>query len=96
MTRAEGERTRAEHVIQRLRAVLDGVEIGLRDTTTPIGNEGGQAVAHTAMELTVVLAKLDAYQRAESDRAPSDLYYKGLKSNECVTCGYSPCMCDQQ
>ena len=67
MKRSDGERVRAEHVIKRLRGCLDGVEIALRDMNTPVGHEAGQAVTGAAVELAVLLAKLDAYQRAELD-----------------------------
>lgn len=68
MKRSEGERTRARVVLDRLRACLRGVELALDDANTPVGNEAGQAVTQTATELAVLLAKLDAYQRAEQDQ----------------------------
>jgi hypothetical protein len=64
---SEGERTRATHVLSRLKACLQGVEIALRDENTPIGHETGNAVMQTAFELGTILAKLDAYQRSELD-----------------------------
>lgn len=66
--RSDGERERAVHAVSRLRACLDGVDIALRDHDTPIGNEAGNAVVHTAFELGILLAKLDAYQRIELDQ----------------------------
>jgi hypothetical protein len=77
MSRSEGERTRALHVLTRLRGCLEGVELALRDEGTPVGSEPGNAVMQTAFELGTLLAKLDAYQRAEYDqktmvRAPTD------------------------
>ena len=68
MKRSEGERERATHVLTRLRGILGGIELALRDEGTPVGNEAGQAVTQTAVELAVLLAKLDAYQRAEQDQ----------------------------
>lgn len=68
MKRSEGERTRARVVLDRLRACIKGVELALDDANTPVGNEAGQAVTQTATELAVLLAKLDAYQRAEQDQ----------------------------
>lgn len=68
MKHSEGERIRAKHVLDRLRACIKGVEIALQDESTPVGNEAGQAVTQNAIELAVLLAKLDAYQRAEQDQ----------------------------
>jgi hypothetical protein len=65
--RSEGERIRARHVIERLRACLQGIDLALDDESTPVGNEAGQAITQTATELAVLLAKLDAYQRTEQD-----------------------------
>lgn len=67
VSRSDGERVRAEQVIRRLRACIAGIELALSDHDTPIGNEGGQAITSTAIELAVLLAKLDAYQRSEAD-----------------------------
>jgi hypothetical protein len=68
MKRSEGERIRARAVLDRLRACIRGIELALDDEGTPVGNEAGQAVTQTAIELAVMLAKLDAYQRAEQDQ----------------------------
>lgn len=68
MKRSEGERVRARAVLDRLRACIKGVELALDDESAPVGNEAGQAVTQTAIELAVLLAKLDAYQRAEQDQ----------------------------
>lgn len=68
MKRSEGERIRARAVIERLRACIKGIEIALDDKETPIGNEAGQAVTQTAIEISVLLAKIDAYQRSEQDQ----------------------------
>ena len=67
-TRSDGERERAKHIISRLRRCIDGLETGLRDYSTPIGLEAGEAITQTSIELAVVLAKLDAYMRAEQDQ----------------------------
>jgi len=56
------------HVLTRLRACLDGVEIAVRDEGTPVGPEAGNAIMQTSFELGTILAKLDAYQRAELDQ----------------------------
>lgn len=66
--RSDGERERARHIISRLQRCIDGLEIALRDYSTPIGLEPGEAVTQTSIELAVVLAKLDAYMRAEQDQ----------------------------
>ena len=62
-TRSDGERERAKHIISRLRRCIDGLETGLRDYSTPIGLEPGEALTQTS-----ILAKLDAYMRAEQDQ----------------------------
>jgi len=67
LTRSDGERERAKHIVSRLRGCLEAIEIGLKDPL-PIGNEAGEAVTKTAIELAVVLAKLDAYSRMEADQ----------------------------
>lgn len=67
MKRSEGERVRAAHIIERLRATIHGIEVALQDHRTPVGAECGQAITGTACDLAVTLAKLDAYQRAEND-----------------------------
>ena len=68
MKRSDGERIRAREVLDRLRACIQGVELALDDENTPIGNEAGQAVTNTAIQLAMLLAKLDAYQRSEHDQ----------------------------
>lgn len=65
--RSEGERIRARHTIARLLGCIRGVELALDDVRTPVGHEAGQAVTQTAIELAVLLARIDAYQRAEAD-----------------------------
>jgi hypothetical protein len=60
-TRSDGERERAKHIISRLRGCIDGLEIGLRDYSAPIGLEAGEAITQTSIEL-------DAYMRAEQDQ----------------------------
>ena len=69
MKRSEGERFRADHAITRLRNCIEGIEIALRDHDTPIGYDAGNALTQTALELAVILARLDAYARAEADHA---------------------------
>lgn len=68
MKRSEGERLRAAHAIKRLRGCIEGIEIALRDHGEPIGYDAGNAITQTALELAVILARLDAYTRAEEDQ----------------------------
>lgn len=68
MKRSEGERIRAKHILDRLNACIKSVELALRDEESPIGYDSGNAIMQTAFELGTVLAKLDAYQRAEQDQ----------------------------
>lgn len=65
MKRSDGERTRLEHSIARMRTTLDNVEVGLR-AGGPVGDVG-QAVTMNATEIACQLAKLDAYELAERD-----------------------------
>lgn len=99
MKRSDGERVRAEHVIKRLRGCLDGVEIALRDDMAPVGLEAGQAVSQTAVELAILLAKLDAYQRAELDALvgkPVEEYTREIREEwkrEAVEARLDPATC---
>jgi hypothetical protein len=68
MTRVEGERVRAVHELQLLRAVCRGVELALQDVHTPVGFEAAQAVTQAATKLALTLARLDAYARVEGER----------------------------
>ena len=67
MSRSGDERVRLAHTISRLRACIDGLEVALRDEHVPIGLDASQAVAMTAVEVSAVVARLDAYTRAERD-----------------------------
>lgn len=64
-TRSEGERIRAMEAIRRARALLDAVEIAVRDRTCPPGFEAAQAIADTAVRLAMTIGRIDAYMRAE-------------------------------
>ena len=67
MSRSGDERVRLAHTIARLRACIDGLEVALRDEHVPIGLDASQAVVMTAVEVSTVVARLDAYTRAERD-----------------------------
>ena len=70
MNFSEGEVIRARHVVARLQATLSSIEIVLNQADKiPVGHDAGNAVAQTALELAVLLAKIDAYQRAEQEYA---------------------------
>lgn len=66
--RSEEERTRALHEIVRLRAIIDGVEIAVRDADCPPGFDAAQAVSDAASRLAMTIARIDAYMRAEEMR----------------------------
>jgi hypothetical protein len=66
MKRSEGERFRATHAIGRLQSNLKALERSLREGGA-IGYDAGNAITQTAIELAVILARLDAYTRAEAD-----------------------------
>lgn len=71
MTRAEGERTRLRHSIERMRAHLVSIEIGLR-LQGSLGTEVAQTVMQTASELGMQIAKHDAFVLAAYDAEESD------------------------
>lgn len=71
MTRSEAERVRVGHHISRLRATLMGLEVALRDRAGgPPGADVAQALVHTASDLAMCLARIEAYERAETDPRP--------------------------
>lgn len=70
MTRSEGERIRARHILARLRGCLEGVQYAIDDPHPP-GYDAAQAVLHTAGELATSVSRLDAYLRAEGDQPPA-------------------------
>lgn len=65
-TRTDGERTRLVHSVQRLRSILIGIETALK-VGGPVGLEASEACVHSALEIALQLAKLDAYDLAEHD-----------------------------
>lgn len=65
MKRSDGERERARHILKRFHSIVKAVEFALDDESSPPGYDSGEAVTRTAVELAVVLAKLDAYMRTE-------------------------------
>lgn len=65
MKRSEGERVRARHILQRFHGIVKAIELALEDGSTPVGYDSGEAITRTAVELAVVLAKMDAYERME-------------------------------
>lgn len=65
MKRSEGEVLRARVRVRDLRAMLDSVEYDLVDPN-PLGPGTAQTLVHAAADLAMVLARLDAYRRAEA------------------------------
>lgn len=62
---ADGHALRARVEIDRLRASIDGLEIGLRSPGR--SGEAARAVADTAMRLVAIVAALDVLREVESD-----------------------------
>ena len=67
MTRAQGERVRLRHTLERAIQILRGVEIALDHEHGPPGCDAAQAIAGVGVEIAMGLARLDAYMRAEGD-----------------------------
>lgn len=66
MSRAEGERTRLEHSLQRQRAQINAIEIALR-LPGPIGGDIAQGIVQGALEIAMQIARHDAFELAEQD-----------------------------
>ena len=69
MMRADSERIRARAKVRTLRAMLDAVALVIDDEKWPPGHEAAQAITSAAVDIAVMLAKIDAYMRAEADAA---------------------------
>lgn len=68
MKRSEAERSRAAHTVWRLKATIESIELALRHTAGgPPSNDSIQALIYTAHDLSLALAKIEAYTRAEAD-----------------------------
>jgi len=66
MKRSECERIRICHALDRARATLNAIDIALR-VDAPVGIDLAQQVVAMGTDIGLLLAKLDAYQRAEDD-----------------------------
>ena len=64
--RKEGERTRLEHSLPRLRAHIDAIELALK-LPGPIGVDVAQGLVQGALEIAIQIAKHDAFELAEHD-----------------------------
>ena len=62
------QRVRARQAIERLRACMGSVELALAQEDVTPGLYAGQALTSTAIDVATILARLDAYLRAEADR----------------------------
>ncbi len=67
MSRSEGERIRARHLLASLAGMAASARIAIEDTNAPPGADVGQALTQAATSLAVTLGRLDAYMRAEDD-----------------------------
>lgn len=65
MKRSDGEITRLEHSIKRLRVAVDSVELNVRLTGS--ASDTAAAMVQTALEVAMQVAKLDAFELAEID-----------------------------
>lgn len=78
----EGEMVRARERLARLRVVLDSVALNMDQGL--VGYEAIQALVQESTGLALVLAKVDAYDRAErAEEAPLGT----LAGCECKRCG---------
>lgn len=67
VVRAEGERERLKHSIERMRNVLVSLEKALQ-LPGPIGQEAGQALVQTAVEMSTQVARHDAFELVLGDQ----------------------------
>lgn len=68
MTRADGERERVLHTLNRLRVMVNRAIVDLSDPKIPTpGPDVAQAIAHTAVDVARSLAALNAFELAERD-----------------------------
>ena len=65
MKLSEGERVRLGHAIERLKSTQESLRIILRTPNVPPGLDAGQALVQTAVEISNLLARIDAYERCE-------------------------------
>lgn len=68
MKRSYGEVVRAAHHLKSLRAMLDSIELVVKDEDPP-GSDAQQALVMEAYNLAQCISRLDAYRRAEADSA---------------------------
>lgn len=64
MKLSEGERIRLAHAVSRLKATVKAMEIVLRTPGVPT-DDAGQSLVQVAVEISNLLAKINAYERAE-------------------------------
>lgn len=98
MKRSDGEVIRIRHALERLRACIEGAEVGLRGNDPPSA-DAAAALVQTSMEIATASARLSAYRFAEQDAAGvveavprSDAV--GLAGDRCEggsNCGRSGC-----
>lgn len=67
MSRADGERVRLHHAIERLRRCVDSVELNAAMDGAGLLN-AAQAIILSASEVVTIAARIDAYERAEGPR----------------------------
>ncbi len=67
-TRADAERLRVRHAVERLKAML-GASIEMAIAEGHASAEVGQSIALTAVDIAMRLARLEAYTLAEQDTA---------------------------
>jgi hypothetical protein len=57
------ERERPRHQLNRVRSILDAIEIALLDEWCPPGHDGAQALTQEAVSLAMSLARIDVVER---------------------------------
>ena len=73
-SRSNNERIRIQHQLDRLKDVINALEIALEDKGNPPSNDSVGALSQTTNELCISLAKLEAYDRAEKDVAKGNAH----------------------
>lgn len=69
MSRAAGELVRLRHLVDRMRATLDGVDLAIR-IGGGIGQDTTQVVLTTAGSIATTIATHDAFVLAQRDAEP--------------------------
>ncbi len=70
LKKSDGERIRIEHIISRLRATINNLEIALKDENYPPGRDASGALVQTTNELVVAISRLELMHEFEKEIKP--------------------------